>query len=150
VTLAEAATIEQESAVLAQTRHLEAALDALTDHMMRGVAVHETRHVADEHRAHAFTRPLRCPACPRELGVLARAEVSAYLASFADEATGVTSLHQACRVANGTHANAIALGYLLPRLLPDGCAAGPPPDLHKRARQLEQALFGRSQPITLE
>ncbi len=150
VTLAEVATIEQESAVLAGTKGLDAALDALTDHLVRGVAVHEARHVADQERARAFTRPLPCPACPDELGVIARAEVSAYLASFAASSTGVSSLHQACRVATGDSDNAVALGFLLPQLLPEGCAAGPPSDLHRRARQLEQALFRRSQPIAVE
>ena len=150
VTLAEAATIEQESVTLADAPRLEAALDALTHHLVRGVSIHEARHVADEVEARAFTRPLRCPACPAALSAVARAEVSAYLASFADERTGITSLYQACRVASGTNANAIALGYLLPALLPDGCSEGPPPDVQERARQLEETLFGRASPIELE
>jgi hypothetical protein len=150
ITLEEVATIEQESALLSAAEGLDAALDALTDHLIRGVAVHEARHVADQDRARAFVRPLRCPTCPDELGTHARAEVSAYLASFAAESTGAGSLHQACRVASGDSANAIALGFLLPRLLPEGCVAGPPADLHRRARQLERQLFGRSHPISIE
>ena len=143
ITLDEVATIDLESATLSQSPGLEAALQALTDHLVRGVAIHEARHVADETEAHAFQQPLRCPSCPAALGARARAEVSAYLASFADEATGYTSLHQACRVATGDSTNAVALGFLLPRLLPEGCAGGPPPDLRKRASTLEASLFGR-------
>jgi len=150
VTLDEAATVARESAVLAGVEGLDAALDALTDHLVDGVAVHEARHAADEARAHAYSRPLRCPACPEALGTLARAEVSAYLASFAAESTGVASLHQACRVTSGDNVNAVALGYLLPKLLPEGCTAGPPSDLHRRARQLQYSLFGRSDRIAVE
>jgi hypothetical protein len=122
-------------------------LAELTAHLIRGVAVHEGRHAADGDPSEAFRRPLGCTACRDGLSMAARAEVSAYLASFADEATGVSSLHQACRVSNGSSANAIALGYLLPQLVPGGCAGGPPPDLQMRARKLERALFHRSERI---
>ncbi len=150
VTLSEVATIERESGLLAEADGLDAALDALTEYLIRGVVVHEARHLADQARVGVFTRSLRCPECPPELGSLARAEVSAYLASFADEVSGVTSLHQACRVAQGRHVNAMALGFLLPRLLPDGCSGGPPADLQERARRLEQELFGRSQAVQID
>jgi hypothetical protein len=148
VTPDEAATIDLESEALAREPELGPALAELTAHLIRGVAVHEARHVADGDPADAFRQPLGCPACRDGLGMAARAEVSAYLASFAEEATGMSSLHQACRVSSGSNANAIALGYLLPQLVPGGCAAGPPPDLQARARKLERALFKRSERIT--
>jgi hypothetical protein len=146
LTLLEADQVDLESEALARVPELEAALARLTAHLVRGVAVHEARHVADEDQA----EPLRCPGCPSELSRAARAEVSAYLASVADEKTGISSLYQACHVGRKTGANAIALGYLLPRLLPGGCPQGPPSDLYARARRLEQRLFNRSQPIALE
>ncbi|MBN1609516.1 MAG: hypothetical protein JW940_22990 [Polyangiaceae bacterium] len=148
VTVDEAAAIDLESEVLARESELAPALAELTAHLIRGVAVHEARHVADGDPSEVFRQPLGCPACRDGLSIAARAEVSAYLASFADEATGVSSLHQACRVSTGGSANAIALGYLLSQLVPGGCAAGPPPDLQTRARRLERALFKRSQRIT--
>jgi hypothetical protein len=150
VTPDEAAAIDFESEALARESDLALALAELTAHLIRGVAVHEARHVADGDPSEVFRRPLGCPACRDGLNIAARAEVSAYLASFADEATGVSSLHQACRVSSGSSANAIALGYLLPQLVPGGCAAGPPPDLQARARRLERTLFERSQRITFE
>jgi hypothetical protein len=150
LTLLEADRVDLESETLARAPELEAALARLTAHLVRGVAVHEARHVADEDQAHASGEPLRCPGCPGELGVAARAEVSAYLASFADQETGISSLYQACHVARSTGANAAALGYLLRELLPGGCSQGPPSDLYTRARRLEQRLFHRSEPIALE
>jgi hypothetical protein len=150
LSLLEADRIDLESEALARVPELEAALAALTAHLVRGVAVHEARHVADEDQAHASGKPPRCPGCPRELGAAARAEVSAYLASFADEQTGISSLYQACHVGRKSGANATALGYLLPQLLAGGCSQGPPSDLYARARRLEQRLFNRSQPIALE
>ncbi len=149
ITLDEAATIELESSALAKEPDLEPALVALTAHLIRGVALHEARHVADAAKSAAFERRLVCPGCPVEMGIKPRAEVSAYLASFADELTGASSLHQACRVASGSNANATALGYLLPRLMPGGCTAGPPPDLADRDRRLELELFNRSERIRL-
>jgi hypothetical protein len=150
LTLPEADRVDLESEALARTPGLEAALGRLTAHLVRGVAVHEARHVADEDQAHTSGEPLGCPGCPGELGVAARAEVSAYLASFADQATGISSLYQACHVARSTGANAVALGYLLRELLPGGCSQGPPSDLYTRASRLEQRLFHRSEPIALE
>jgi hypothetical protein len=150
VTPDEAAAIDFESEALARESELAPALAELTAHLIRGVAVHEARHAADGDPLEMFRKPLGCRACRDGLNIAARAEVSAYLASFTDQATGVSSLHQACRVSSGSSANAIALGYLLPQLVPGGCAAGPPPDLQVRARRLERALFHRSERITFE
>jgi hypothetical protein len=146
LTVLEADQVDLESEALAQPPELEAALASLTAHLVRGVEVHEARHVADEDRA----EPHLCPGCPHDFSAAARAEASAYLASFADQETGVSSLYQACHVGHQTGANAIALGYLLRELLPGGCSEGPPPDLFARARRLEQKLFNRSEPIALE
>ncbi len=145
--LPEADRIDLESEALARAPGLETALAALTAHLAQGVAVHEARHVADEDQPRTG---LRCPDCPPELGPAARAEVSAYLASFADEKTGKSSLYQACHVGRSNGAHALALRYLLPQLLPAGCSEGPPPDLQVRARRLEQTLFHRSERVALQ
>jgi hypothetical protein len=146
LTVFDADQVDLESEVLARAPELEAALASLTAHLVRGVEVHEARHVADEDRA----EPHLCPGCPSDFSAAARAEVSAYLASFGDQETGMSSLYQACHVGRKTGANATALEYLLRELLAGGCSEGPPSDLFVRARRLEQRLFHRSEPIALE
>jgi hypothetical protein len=79
-----------------------------------------------------------------------RAEVSAYLASFAAEALGQVALLQACGVdPERKEAHSAALGYLLPKLLPNGCAGAVPDDWYERARVLDRELFGREETIVL-
>jgi len=146
LTVLEADLVDLESEALARAPELEAALASLTAHLVRGVAVHEARHVADEDRA----APLLCPGCPSDFSRAVRGEVSAYLASFADQETGISSLYQACHVGRKTGANAVALEYLFRQLLPGGCSQGPPSDLFVRAGRLEQKLFRRCEPIALE
>ncbi len=116
--------------------------ETLVARVARGVAVHEARHVADDDAGEELTGP----AMPRE----ALLELSAYLASFATPGIGYVCLLQACELeADRRTAHGMALTFLLPRIMPRGCAAGPPPDLHARAQALEGELLGRSERISL-
>ena len=106
--------------------------------LSRAVSLHELRHVLDGQRA--GSGPLPCPICPASLDAPARAELSAYLASFAAPGVGVLALYQAAYLrrafdesAEESAPHAAALAFALDALLStrDG---GPPADLAVRAR----------------
>ncbi len=144
VTLAEAAQIVGASERLAQTPRLEEALEALAAFGARAVAAHEIRHVAD-----GPSRSLRCPGCAPATPALVRAELSAYLASFADESVGHTAALVACSNPErevGVDAHAIRLA--LEASMPEGCGV-PAPDLHARARAAEARYFGPREVVGL-
>jgi hypothetical protein len=144
VTLAEAAQIVGASERLAETPRLEEALEALAAFGARAVASHEIRHVAD-----GPSRGLRCPGCAPATPVLVRAELSAYLASFADESVGQTAALVACSNPEreiGVDAHAIRLA--VEASMPGGCAL-PAPDLHSRARVAEARYFGDREVVRL-
>lgn len=139
VTLGEAASMIGASERLGRTKDLARAVEALTLWSARAVSSHELRHDADGVR-------VECPGCPAGMNAAAQDEVSAYLASFADDHVGYLALAQACgmervgRVEITPHAQALAL--VLPELLPGGCRGFAPSDLQERARSLELRLFG--------
>lgn len=115
----------------------------------RKVSVHEARHSADHATADAFHTPLPCEPCGERMSRSARAELSAYAATFAHPGTAYLALLQACSLDRdrGTP-HARALRALLPRLSDGDACATPPEDLTERARDAELHFFGRSHAIT--
>lgn len=148
VTLGEAARMIGASERLGQTPALADAVESLGTWVARAVAIHELRHVADGGAA------VECPGCPESMNGPTRAELSAYLAAFAtDEVAHVATL-QACAMQPEAHEgslepHALALGFALPRLLPDGCDGAIPEDLAERAAHLERALFGERERVRI-
>ena len=137
VTLSEAAQIVGASERLSQTPHLEDALEALAAFGARAVAAHEVRHVAD-----GPSRQLACPGCG-PMPSMARAELSAYLASFGVEGVGGTAALIACsnpQTERGVDAQAIRLA--IEASLPNGCERAYPEDFYARARAGESRYFG--------
>lgn len=149
ITESEAETIVAETHALREAPGLEEALAALIAHLMNGVIAHEARHVADNLSTGGRQPGRYCLDCPEYLSLTTQAEVSAYLSSFAQEGTGYSSLHQACRVAQNPGSHVRALGYVLPQLMAQGCADGPPASLPERARQLEVQLFANSDVVRI-
>jgi hypothetical protein len=146
----EVATLASASEALSAEARLEGAVEHMVAYVSRPISIHEARHAADHAVAKAFTQPLDCTTCDEAgLSRAARAELSAYLATFASDELPYTALFQTCGIdlQRGTP-HASALRFLLPRLEVD-CASAPPDDLGARARQLELELFGRSDAITL-
>ncbi|MEL6178049.1 MAG: hypothetical protein AAFS10_03805 [Myxococcota bacterium] len=75
---------------------LEQALNALVLWLARPIAVHEARHVADDAQVDGLEAPMDCTVCDEAgMSVSARAELSAYLASFAWSKTPQTAFFQA-------------------------------------------------------
>jgi hypothetical protein len=76
-----------------------------------------------------------------------RAELSAYLASFADEGVGHTAALVACSNPErevGVDAHAIRLA--VEASMPGGCSV-PSPDLHASARAAEERYFGEREVV---
>jgi hypothetical protein len=137
VTLVEAAQIVGASERLAETPRLEEALEAVAAFAARAIASHEVRHVAD-----GPSRELRCPGCAPGTPALVRAELSAYLASFADGGVGHTAALVACsnpERERGADAHAIRLA--IEASMPGGCAV-PSPQLYAHAHEAERRYFG--------
>jgi len=128
---------------------LDRSLAALVTWLARAVIVHEARHAADDREADGLRVPLPCAQCPPRLGTSGRAELAAYLTSFATPGVGRVSYYQACRAAGaGAGPHGAALLVAGKALGPGGCLA-PPRDLYALARRAEQELFGRTSAVTL-
>lgn len=149
-TYKEADLIRDISRTLQRDQTLKHALEALLALLTRSTAIHEARHIADDQLTNGLEVPLDCTLCPDSMSTSARAELSAYLASFAWGDTPHTSFFLACmaNVSGASRPHRQALGFAL-RHLETLCDAPPPADLTARARALEQTLFNRSQPVTL-
>jgi hypothetical protein len=129
---------------------LEQALGRLAGWLVKAVAVHEARHLADERSAPEGTAAGPCRGCPKSLDYRIQSEISAYLASFATEGLGYVALLQACGAdAHSQASHSVALQFLLPKLLVDGCDGAIPDDLYARAAALRAQLFGRDGSIEL-
>jgi len=149
VTAVEAETLIHGSRALEHTAGLGRAMAALTAWLARGIVIHEARHVADGDRVDGLQTPMDCGGCPPEMSVTVRAEISAYLASFAWSESPAAVLLQVCAALRaGPGAHVPAMDFILDRLGQD-CVDGPPADLRQRARALEHELFGRSEAIAL-
>jgi hypothetical protein len=149
VTADEADDAARYSQELAFVPRLRVQLERLVAWAARSTAIHEARHVADDLDEQAG-KPLRCASCGR-LPASSLAELSAYLASFADPATGYAALYQSCSLRASASAGpfAPALDAVLPRLLPGGCNGVIPDDAPASAATLEQELLGRNDAIAL-
>ena len=151
VTMEEYDTINETSARLQTVDGMEDALGALTAWVTRGVMVHEAKHVADDVRFDALEEPLECPGCPVGMSVSARAELSAYLSSFAYGQARTVNLFQACHVKSGrSGAHGRALDVILDSLVADGgCESGPLTSFPERALEIESKLLGRTDLVAL-
>lgn len=158
ITGAEVDALELASRKLLAARDLRPAVEALVAWAAEHVAIHEARHLADDANADGFDEPLACRSCAEEMGIVARAELSGYLASLAWSPSPVTALYQACRAiaddrrwhggrgVNGPHAEAMAL---LQRRLGPICGKPPTEDLSGLGRLLEAEMLDRSDPMSL-
>lgn len=148
VTPTEFAAISVASAALRENDRLENAVANLVAWLARSITVHEVRHMADQVADRGLELPLPCTPCDDSLSMRARAELSAWLAELAWSDSGYTTLLHACTL--DVHPRS-ATGAALNRILDDlgdPCEA-PPRAIAIRARQLESAIFGRSQRIAL-
>jgi len=137
------------SAVMRETAGLDHALASLVVWVSRAVVVHEARHAADDREADGLRSEMRCAHCPPWLRTSGRAELSAYLASFATPGIGHLSYFQACRAAGvgmGPHVDALTVAS--ESLHRGGCLA-PPGGLYTRAGRLERELLGHTSAVTL-
>ena len=140
--------ILESSQNLRDDEALKTAAEELVAHVAHAVTIHEARHAADHETAEAFTKLLPCTRCDElGLGRSARAELSAYLASFSSERSGYTALFQACGLDFTRPTPHVQALILILDSLDANCEA-PPEDLNTRARQLEVELFGRSDTIS--
>jgi len=150
VTAAEFVDLTLASQRLRQRDGLAPAVRALTAWFARGISAHESRHMADELGSGAGLGGPSCQGCPDDLGPLARAELSAFLASFSLPGSGYLHLYQACitaqRAPHHSHGRAVTFAS---RSLDDACENGPPRGLYRRAAALRRRLFGAHEPVTL-
>lgn len=138
LTMDEATQIVAASERLARAGGIEGAVEALTMLVARSVASHELRHVED-----GPARALECPGCDDETPPLVRAELSAYLAAFADSRTGCLAALQAClRPETELGLQTVAAEMAIGAVMPAGCEGAVPADFHARARAAERRLFG--------
>lgn len=146
----ELATLRDATDTLQGEPRLQVAVEHLVSAVSRAIAVHEARHAADHHTANGLLEALSCSACDEgRLSTSARAELSAYLATFSSSPNPYTALYQTCSLdLQGATPHASALRFAFPRLGID-CDATPPEDLAARASALESTLFGRSSTIVL-
>lgn len=140
-------TISQE---LRGHPELEMALGTLAGWLTRAVATHESRHLADNESLPEDRTKAPCRDCPAWFDYTTRAEVAAYLASFASVGIGYVALFQACgNDVDRRGAHSTALEYILPKLLTSGCEGPIPHDLYTRAATLRALLTGRSEAVEL-
>lgn len=126
------------------------ALGMLAGWLTKAVAVHESRHLADDRSDSEVGGARLCRGCPESFDATVRAEVSAYLASFETPGVGYVALLQACGVdANGRESHSAAIEFLLPKLLANGCAGPVPDDFYARAAAVRAELFGHREAIDL-
>ncbi len=142
--------LRDASQALRQDEEFQRALGAVIALLARGVAIHEARHVADDVEHDGLVDPLPCAPCDPRDSAPTRAELSAYLASFAWGPTPTLTFMQACTATDqrgGPHARAMQVireagfsGHL--------CAEGPPAEIAATSRELEAQWFGRSDRVT--
>lgn len=141
VTPEEAEAIHAGSATLRETPGLHDAIEALVAFATRPTLVHEARHVLDG----GVEGHLACALGCADLSDATRAELSAYLASFASDGVAATALLQACEVRDqgGAHGRALALV----RAIPGACLLGEVDVAASRDDELR--YFGRRATLTL-
>ncbi len=138
VTLDEAAQLIGASERLRTTDGLAVALEALSAWVARGVAVHELRHVAD-----GPSEELACASCVDGTSDLLRAELSAYLATFATRGVGYLAALQACAMPDRRSADhAIAVSMATEETIPGGCTGDAGLGFYARAHAAELRYYG--------
>ena len=142
---AEVDALREASAAL-QTDATKQALESLVAWLTKMIALHEARHVADELELGRLEDPADCPGCPERMHRNTRAELSAYVASFAWSESPATALYQACTVRGGPHRRAVGF---INQQLGRHCTDPPPPDLAEQAQQLQRLLIGSAPPMSL-
>jgi hypothetical protein len=150
VTLDDADHISTLSERLSNDASLVRALGELAAWVGKSVVAHEARHLADSRDDDHLDPSNFCRDCPATFDYATRAEVAAYLASFATPHAGYVALLQACgneSSRGGTHST--ALEFVLPKLLADGCSGPVPEDLYSQAAAVHAQLFGRTRPVAL-
>lgn len=153
VTPSDASRVSSISRELREHAELENALGALAGWLTKAVVAHESRHLVDDESAPEARTRAPCRDCPSWFDYKTRAEVAAYLASFASVGVGYVALFQACgNDPERRGAHSAALEYILPKLLTGGCAGPIPDDFYTRAATLRTLLTGRSEPsdVSLE
>ncbi|MCO4762842.1 MAG: hypothetical protein KC502_15110 [Myxococcales bacterium] len=145
ITPAQVVELANASRVLRRTGGMVQALDRLVIWLARNVAVHESRHVADQRVHRGLEKKLPCRQCPDSFSVRSSAELSAWLAEVAWGPSPFTTLHHACSLPSGTSTGR-ALRFLLGRLGSAVCSR-PPVDVQRRARLLELKIFGREERV---
>jgi hypothetical protein len=149
VTLSDADRIGAISQRLRENAALSQALGTLAGWLAKAVVTHEARHLADDRSSAETGGASVCRGCPESFDYRVRAELSAYLASFATSGSGYLALLQACGYeADRRGSHSAALNFLLPKLLVDGCTGPVPDDLYARAAALRAQLLGRTDSIT--
>jgi hypothetical protein len=150
VTMQDAARVSTISRELREHGELESALGTLTGWLTRAVAAHELRHLDDDAATPEDRVKAPCRDCPAWFDYSTRAEVAAYLASFASPGLGYVALLQACgNAAERRGSHSIALEYILQQLLTSGCTGPIPDDFYARAATLRSLLTGRSERVEL-
>lgn len=148
VTQRDADRVSSVSQQLREHAELESALATLGGWVARAVVAHESRHLADDESTQEAGGTNLCHGCPASFDDKTRAEVAAYLASFATAGVGYVALFQACgNDPERRGAHSVALDLLLPRLLAAGCTGPIPEDLRARAAALRAELIGRSDTV---
>lgn len=137
------------SGELREDEDLDRAMGALVAWLGEGISIHEARHVADDVRHNGLEDPLPCTVCNDRDGAPTRAELSAYLSSFAWGASPNTTYFQACVATSGRRGPHARAMRIIERGLDTTCADGPVDGLSERARQLEATWFGRTERIEL-
>ena len=152
ITEDEVEALSKASETLRDTEGLELAVEHLVAVISRPISVHEARHSADQATLGDFSDPLVCPKCDEAgLSSASRAELSAYLATFAarPDALPRVALYQSCLLdlARPTpHARALRLARAELQL---DCTSPPHDNFGLSAAEMERTWLLRSDPITL-
>lgn len=150
VTLTDADRINTISRQLRENAELEQALGALVGWLAKAVVAHEARHLSDDTSSSEVGKTGLCRGCPDSFDFKVRAEISAYLGSFASDGVGYVALLQACGVeTDRRESHSAALEFLLSKLLVNGCTGPIPDDFYARAAAVGFQLFGRNVSVEL-
>lgn len=143
--------VEASDALRAGGPALQQAVAQLVAAVARGTFVHELRHGGDHHAVGDMQTPLPCSLCDEaRMSKSTRAELSAYLASFAAAQVAATSLYQACSLdLTRMSPHTRALQYILIETSHFSCEKPPPANLREMAAEQEQRYFGRSDKIAI-
>jgi hypothetical protein len=127
---------------------MKAVFQAITNHVARGVAVHELRHQGDFQSG--YVDGSNCKKCPKSMDPSSKIELSAYIASFSHAETGMINIFQACQnfdKIGGGHDQ--ALDFLIPKVIGKNCSVALPANVKEKFEKLELELFKRRSKVVL-